>query len=238
LLFLAMEEKILSILRFLHGSSGLIALVIAPLAMIAYKGGSWHRRWGITFFYAMAVVTVTAIALAWLQPNPLMGMVAVFSFHMIASGYRSLYHKKLHRGQRPARMDLILQGTAGVINVGLLLWGAAHFMLKHRDPMAGIFLAFGLIGSLMVFANLRRFFKQSHDKQEWLYGHMTGFLGGYIATVSAFSAVNLGMIQPLWLRWLWPTIVGAPLIALWVRHYRGRFARGRRVRELMDTRIQ
>lgn len=232
-----MEEKIIALLRMLHAASGLVALVIAPLAMVVRKGGDWHRRWGIAFFYAMAVVVITAVALAWLRPNPLMGMVAVFSFHMIASGYRSLYHKKLHRGQKPARVDLILQGMAGVVNVGLLLWGLAHFMLKHRDPMAIIFVIFGLVGSLMVFANLRRFYKHSHDKQEWLYGHMTGFLGGYIATVSAFSAVNLGMIQPTWLQWLWPTIVGAPLIAWWVRHYKGRFARGRRVKELMETRI-
>ena len=29
--------------------------------MVARKGGDWHRRWGITFFYAMAVVALTAI---------------------------------------------------------------------------------------------------------------------------------------------------------------------------------
>lgn len=231
------EEGAIDLLQATHAVSGMLALVVAPLAMLARKGGGWHRRWGKVFFYAMVVVVVTAIVLAWARPNPLMGMVAVFSFHMIASGYRSLYHKRLHRGQKPARTDIVLQGVAGLVNVGLLLWGLAHFLLGHRNPMAIIFVVFGLIGSGMVFMNLRRFYKHSHDKQEWLYGHMTGFLGGYIATLSAFSAVNLHMIGPVWLQWLWPTIVGAPLIAMWVRHYRRRFARGRRVRDVLEMRI-
>jgi hypothetical protein len=52
---------------------------------------------------------------------------------------------------------------------------------------------------------------------------MGNMLGAYIATVSAFSVVNFGFLPPL-ARWLWPTVVGVPLIVAWTRSYRRRFA--------------
>jgi len=235
-----MEELIVKTFRVLHIAAGFTALVIAPLAMAARKGGAAHRRWGKVFFYAMAVVTVTAIVIGVLRPNIFLAMVAVFSFHMIASGYRALYQKKLHEGQKPARWDLIVQGIAAVINGGLFIWGLVLLMLGHRDTLTILFLVFGLIGSLMVWRNLQRFYKRSHDKNEWFFAHMTGFLGGYIATVSAFSAVNFQQWfpgLPGWIAWLWPTILGTPMIVLWSSYYRKKFTKGRRARDVVEVRI-
>ena len=157
---------------------------------------------------------------------------------MVASGYRALYHKRVHEGQRAGRWDLILQGGAGAVNGGLFIWGFTKLVLGHRDNGSILFLVFGLIGSLFVWRNMQRFYKRSHDKHEWLFAHMTGFLGGYIATISAFSAVNMGFIKPVWLQWLWPTIMGAPLIFIWVRYYKKKFTRGRRARDVMEVRIK
>ncbi|MEX1132384.1 MAG: hypothetical protein WEC15_04095, partial [Flavobacteriales bacterium] len=210
-----MEEYWLGPLRMAHMVSGFVALVVAPLAMLVRKGGDAHRRWGKLFVWAMAVVVVTAIIMGIATGNVLMAMVAVFSFHMIASGYRSLYLKKLHEGQKPARADVLVQGIAGVVNGGLFLWAISLMMLGLKFQKVVVFFVFGGIGLLMVFSNFNRFYKRSHDKLEWLYGHMTGFLGGYIATLSAFSAVTLDMISPTWLRWLWPTLLGSPLIFFW-----------------------
>lgn len=50
---------------------------------------------------------------------------------------------------------------------------------------------------------------------------MGNMLGAYIATVSAFSVVNLTLLPSI-VRWLWPTTVGVPLILLWIRHYQRR----------------
>ncbi|MEZ4740495.1 MAG: hypothetical protein R2818_14325 [Flavobacteriales bacterium] len=87
----------------------------------------------------------------------------------------------------------------------------------------------------MVWRNMQRFYKRSHDKHEWLFDHMTGFLGGYIATVSAFSAVNMEFITPVWLQELYFTIMGVPLIVLWTRYYKKRLTRGRRARDVFDV---
>ena len=225
-------------LTLFHALFGFIALIVAPLAMISRKGGDWHRRWGKTYFWSMAMVAVTGVGLGVVRENWLMAMVAVFAFHMIASGYRALYLKRLHEGQRPQLMDRILMISAGIVNSGIFLWGAVNLALGHRTSGPIIFTAFGIIGLLFVWRDFQRFYSHNNDKRAWLYAHITGFLGGYIATVSAFSAVNLEMLQPRWLQWLWPTLIGVPLIMLWVRHYRRKFAAGGRSRTLFDIRIR
>jgi fluoride ion exporter CrcB/FEX len=90
----------------------------------------------------------------------------------------------------------------------------------------------------MVVSGIMKFYRQRHDKREWMYGHIGGFLGGYIATVSAFSAVNLTMIKPIWLQWLWPTIIGVPLIFLTIWRLKRRFVKGERLRSFADVRIK
>ncbi len=232
-----MTDPMFESILWVHASAGFIALVVAPMAMVARKGGDWHRRWGKVFFYAMAMVAITALALGVLHANWLLAMVALFSFQMIGSGYRALYLKRLHEGQRPTTMDKGILGAGIFANGGLFMWGLINLLLGNRNGGPIIFLVFGTIGLIFVWRDHQRFYKTSHDKREWLYAHMTGFLGGYIATVSAFSAVNLEMIRPMWLQWLWPTIIGAPLIAVWVGYYKRRFEGGRRTRDMFDIRI-
>lgn len=221
----------------LHAFAGAIALGAAPLAMLMRKGGRWHRWWGRTFFYAMVLVCTTALLAGIWRPNPLMALVAFFSFHMALSGYRGLYLKGLHKGQRPGRWDLLMHGAVGLVNTGLLLWGAVHLIHGDRSSTAIIFTVFGAIGCAFVLLQLLRFFRTHHDKQEWLYAHFSGFLGSYIATVSAFSAVNLGAIKPVWLQWLWPSLIGVPFILLLIRYHRSRFDKGERPRFLGRLRI-
>ncbi|MGV9011357.1 MAG: hypothetical protein ACOH13_02080 [Flavobacteriales bacterium] len=236
---MSLETTLIPWLLGIHATAGGIALVVAPMAMYAHKGGDWHRRWGRVFFYGMIVVCATAIALGILHPqNFWLALVAVFSFYLVASGYRSLYLKKLHKGLRPAKLDMALQGIAGVVNWGLLIWGLAHLILGTVNTQAILFTVFGLIGSLLVVNGVMKFFGPRHDKREWLYGHIAGFIGGYIATLSAFSAVNLTMIEPDWLQWLWPTIIGVPLIFLTIGRLKGRFAKGERLRTFAEVRIK
>ena len=129
------EEQIVPWVLRLHAASGTLALMIAPLAMLAKKGSTWHRRWGKVFFYGMIVVAATAVFLAIVHPkNFWLALVAVFSFHLAASGYRSLYLKKLHEGLKPATLDLWLHGVAGVMNGGLLIGGSYTWSWVFATP--------------------------------------------------------------------------------------------------------
>jgi hypothetical protein len=236
------DEQIFPWVLRLHAAAGTLALFVAPMAMVVHKGGTWHRRWGKLFFYGMIVVCCTAIAMAiWHPANFWLALVAVFSFHLVASGYRSLYLKKLHEGLKPNNLDKWLHGLAALFNGGLLIWGLSHVFMGVRDTRATLYTVFGLIGMATVVVNFTKFFKRKHDKREWFFGHISGMLGGYIATLSAFSAVNFGEWfpwMPTWLVWLWPTLLGTPVVALWSAYYRRKFANGTRVRQIAEIRIR
>ncbi len=219
-------------------AAGLVALVVAPLAMLVRKGGDAHRRWGKFFVLAAAVMVITSVVLGIALQDALMPLVALFGFHMIATGYRSLYLKKLHEGQKPAVADVLVVSTAAVINAGLFLWALSLLMLGQKMNKVILFLLFGGMGLVMVFFNFNRFYKRSHDKLEWLFGHISGMIGGYIATVAVFSAVTLDMINPPMLRWLWPAVIGAPLIFYLIRYNKRRFSKGRRPKDVFPLKLR
>lgn len=233
-----MEEDWLDIFRRTHLAAGLVALVVAPLAMLVRKGGDAHRRWGKLFVLATAVMVIASVVLGIAEQNALMPLVALFGFHMIATGYRSLYLKKLHEGQKPSRADLLVVGIAAVINAGLFLWALSLLMLGQKFNRVMLFLLFGGMGLVMVFFNFNRFYKRSHDKLEWLFGHISGMVGGYIATVAVFSSVTLDMINPPLLRWIWPALIGAPLIFYLIRYYKRRFSKGRRPKDVFRLKLR
>jgi hypothetical protein len=49
-------------------------------------------------------------------------------------------------------------------------------------------------------------------------------LAAYLATVTAFSVVNLTFL-PDTVRWIWPTVLGSAGIIIWTGYYRRKFAR-------------
>jgi hypothetical protein len=225
------EERLFAAALMLHWIAGVVALGMAPLALFARKGGRWHRRWGWVFIGAMVLVCLTAIVVSIPKRNVVMALVAIFSAHLVLAGWRALYLKRLHKGQRPTWIDWSLHGMAALFNAGLLLLGITGLLLKHdRHPMYGVFTVFGLIGCALVFRFSWQFFKARHERHQWLYDHVTGMLAGYIATVSAFSAVNIAPLLPAPLMaaaWLWPTAIGAPAIYFTIRYFTRRYSRTR-----------
>lgn len=226
-----MVEELLAWSNRLHWLAGGVALVVAPLALFMRKGGRWHRRWGWVFIAALVLMCGTALAAALPGRDVVMALVALFSAHLGLVGWRALYLKDLHKGLRPGWIDWTLHGTAAVFNAGLLLWGVAGLLLKHdHDPMYPVFTLFGAIGSAVVVRFAWHFVRNRHDRHQWLYDHMIGMVAGYIATVTAFSAVNLAPLVPQALAgmaWIWPTAVGAPAIHYAIRHFRRRYGRSR-----------
>lgn len=205
---------------WIHIIIGTVALVVAPGAMLARKGGRWHRRWGKTYFWAMAVVALTAVVMSLMRSGLFLLLVAVFSFYLAFTGYRALYRKRPH--DPVALMDGIVAGASLLGGVGLTVYGG--WLSASGDGFGAVALAFGALSAGFAGTDLWRFMRPSAAKRAWFFLHMTRMLGAYIATVSAFSAVNFTFLPPV-VRWLWPTVVGSIGIALWVRYYRKRFAR-------------
>jgi uncharacterized membrane protein len=212
--------------RWVHIVAGMVALFVAPAAMLTVKGGRAHRRWGKLYFWSMAVVALTAVILALRQPTVFLALLALFSFYMAYSGYRALYRKRPAQGEQATTADWVAAIiTLGASTAMIVLGLATPVTVQAR--LGVVPLVFGALGVVLAGNDLRRFVRPPADPNAWWFNHMGGMLGSYIATVSAFSVVNFTFL-PVAVRWLWPTAAGVPAIVMWITYYRRRFRRSRR----------
>ncbi len=216
-------EILFTIVRSVHISAGTLALVLAPLAMLTVKGGRAHRLWGKIYFWSMAVVASTAVGMGLWRPKIFLALLAVFSFYMAFAGYRTLSRRRPAQGQGAAALDWAAALVTFAVSASLVVLG-----LVRPGPswqrLGIVPVVFGALGMILAGLDIGKFVRPPADRNAWWFAHMGGMLGSYIATVSAFSVVNFTFL-PIAVRWLWPTVIGTPLIAVWVAYYRVRFRR-------------
>jgi uncharacterized membrane protein len=222
----------LRVLLALHIGCGAVAFVCAPVALATAKGGKTHRRWGKIYFWAMAGVAVTALILSFALPIFFLAMVAVFSFYSAFAGYRILSLKDMYTGARPKAVDWLAAVITFLSSLLLFLRGIVRPQLMgvgviqvagHEVSIVSV--VFGLIGMRMGQGSISGFLKPPTEKMFWWFDHMQGMMGSYIAALTAFSAVNLSRwFGAAWWVWLWPTIGGAPAIAIWTTYYKTKFS--------------
>lgn len=169
----------------------------------------------------MAAITFTAAIIAAYRPKPLLFFLAVFSFYSAFSGYRALSRKKPGVTWRAAPWDWAGGIVTVLVSGGLLLLGLRP-VLAGSGSVGWVPLALGSLGVWTAGSDLRRFTypdKAPSSKVEWLFDHIGGMVGAYIAVMTAFLVVNFDWLPGL-VGWLGPTVVGIPLIAFWRRTYR------------------
>lgn len=205
-------ETFFALNRGLHIAAGFTGFLVAPVALAVHKGGLAHRRWGRVFFWAMVVAGTTALVGAQHIHSLFLLLTAVFSLYMAGFGYRSLFLKKLAWDARAALFDWAVAG------VGLAVFlGTVVYAIVAKNIPVGVF---GGIGAATAARQLRGYANAGHwTKNQWLLNHISGFLASYIAAVSAFSVTSLHFI-PFPVNFLWPTVVGVPLITWWHRRVR------------------
>lgn len=217
-----------STLRIIHIVAGSIAFIVAPIALIARKGSNTHRTWGKVFFWSMTAVAFTAIIMAPMHNNLFLLLVAVFSFYLAFSGYRALFRKNAFKTHKTSFIDWFFAILNSLFSLSLIILG----IITLPKSFGIIAIVFGLLGTSLGVRDIVSFIRPTIDKQKWFFLHMTGMIASYIAALSAFSAVNLNFDWlPVAIQWLWPTIIGTPLITLWVRSYKQKFDKGRKIRE-------
>jgi hypothetical protein len=171
------------------------------------------------------MVALTAVVVALWRPDPFLAMVAVFSYYFAFTGRRILLHKRPDRGERSSRLDWGAAGVAAATSAGLVVLG----IVRPGEVWARlgvVAVVFGVVGLAFAGRQLWRFARPPADPMRWWFAHMTGMLASYLAAVTAFSVVNFTVL-PTTVRWLWPTLVGSPLIAVWVAYHRRRFGQRR-----------
>lgn len=224
-------ETFFQILRITHIVAGTIAFLVAPAVLIMKKGGRTHRLWGKVFFYAMTVVCLMAVIMAPMHKNLFLLMVGIFSFYLAFTGYRAVFRKNSYKGEKTAAIDWFFAILNTLFSFGLFILGTT----QTDTPFGIIAMVFGGIGTWLGGKNIYQFIRPSGNKHSWLFYHMNGMITAYIAAVSAFSAVNMGFL-PTVLQWLWPTLIGIPLLSIWMRKYKMKLSGGTKISELVEYR--
>ena len=221
-------NMLFKIFLIVHIAGGSISLIAGFIAMLAFKGSSVHRKAGKFFFWGMTVASSAAVYLSIANPNPFLLMIAVFSYQLTATGYRSLWLKKLFTGTvKPKAVDWLIGIIPAGFNISILIWGIKKVSQGNNFGVTGI--VFGSIGLLFAFNWLRGFFIPPKLKQHWLFSHLRGFGAAYIAATTAFLVVNIKFLPPL-LVWLSPTVVGAAIITAVSINYRKKFAKNQQIK--------
>ncbi len=202
-------------LLIFHIILGFYSLLIVPVVFMFKTGSSNHKKWGKTFFYSMLGVGCSALALSLLKFNLFLLSVGVFTLYMVSSGYRAIFTKGLHENQKPHWIDWSITLLNLGFGLGLILYG----IFFSDGNLQVLSLIFGGITVFTGLGGLKGLIQKPSDSKHWIYRHISGMLGAYIATWTAFSATNLDFMPTLW-RWTWPSILGSIVIAYFIRRER------------------
>jgi hypothetical protein len=206
-----LEEWVL----WLHIAGGTVSLFAGLGALVTTKGGLRHRQAGKVFLVSMGVVVGTAFVLLPLNPTPfraILSLVAIFSGYLAFSGYRVLSRKR--PAQTAHTVDWIAAGSVIAACLGLSVWGIIWFLGGRSFGI--VMLVFAGIG--IAFGTSDIYLFRTNDAKDWMVTHLQRMIGAFIATVSAVSAVNLTPMMGI-AAWLWPTVLGVPLIYYWSKEY-------------------
>ncbi|MGC1299903.1 MAG: rhomboid family intramembrane serine protease [Alloacidobacterium sp.] len=206
-----------------HVAAGTSAFILAPLALITAKGGRAHRRWGKIYFWAMAVVAVTAMVMAIYRPVLFLGLVAIFSFYSAFVGYRVLGQKAAYKGEKTTTtLDWFAAGFTFAASALLASLGALKPALVQNLGIPAM--VFGGIGMWISGNTAWAFMRRPKEKMFWWYAHLAGMLGSYIAAWTAFSVVTIGpLLHGAWWIWVAPSAIGVPAIVLTDAYYHRKF---------------
>lgn len=205
----------LDIVLAIHIAAGVIALVVAPVAIAMHKRRRQHKVWGLLFFWSMTVVFVTAVLLSTIKWIPFLLMISVFSYYSVFSAYRWKFLKRLHRHDTLKWYDWFAVILNAIFNVIYIGWGIYLIVIGTSSVFPYLAIGFGTLGSLISKENIFLFLKP-HRANAWLYRHIGGMIGGFIATLTAFSSQVMGFL-PVWLQWSWPSLIGIPLLMLFTQ---------------------
>ncbi len=200
---------------YVHIVAGTAALATGTFSMMNRKGGKAHSVTGLIFFWAMVFVFITSVYMSLAKSNWFLFVTGCFSFFMAASGYRSLYLKKLHLGQKPNWVDWLV-GSSGVLFAGGMYFLA--FRMLPANSFGIVPIVFGSICLLFAINDLLKFFRKGHLKTQWISSHAIRMSGAYTATITAFLVVNV-KFQPSWIIWVAPSAIMPVIGSIVLKRY-------------------
>lgn len=218
-----MEGVIFNFFLALHIVGGSTGLITGTINLVRTKGGKRHKLVGKLFAYGMLVAGFSSFVLATIHPSTFLFMTGMFTVYMVGTGYRYVYLKMLGENQKPTFIDWFI--SLSMFFAGLILIGFGFWYLLQGEGFGLVFVVFGTIGLAFVRVDYGHYRGIVKHKNYWLVVHLQRMTGGYIASITAFLAVNSTYFPdsiPTVLYWLLPTAILTPLIVKWSIQYKSK----------------
>lgn len=214
-------EQSLSLMLILHIAGGTVALLVGLVSIFSKKGSPTHRWAGKIYFGGMTAVFIGAVFTAIGHNKDFLLMIGFFSYYLTVRGYRVLFLKKLHEGEKAKWVDWIVSIVSAVFILTLFGWGIWAVSLGAGMGIAAI--VFGVVGSIFLFKDIQNFVRPPKAKMHWWYSHIGSMGGSYISAVTAFVVVNIELPSYNWVLWILPASVGGSIIAATIIKYKRQF---------------
>jgi uncharacterized membrane protein len=206
-------ELISKIALIFHIAAGFAALITGAISILTQKGGKIHRTTGKIYYWAMSLVALTALVISVYKGITFLFLIAIFSYYMTFTGYRTLQFKKIS-GDKIGKIDWIMLIFSALTGIGMIIISLMKWIILPE--VVGVF---GVVMCSFSFRDYKYFVEQAQEKKKWLFRHIGRMCGAYISTFTAFLVVNVNT-DPAYIAWLAPTFVGTPLIAYYIRSYK------------------
>lgn len=202
-------EQAIQILIYIHAAFGGIALLTGFISIIARKGSSLHKKFGLIFFYSMFTSGLIAMIVAFMpkHESPFLFAVGIFSLYFVLTGKRALNFKRKNPDLRIDRWISAIMIMSGVLMILLPI-----ILTKSINIILVVFAIVGIafsVKDLMLYKNTERL------RKAWLKLHLGKMLGGYISATTAFVVVN-SFFSSIY-GWFIPGIIGGFFIIYWIR---------------------
>jgi hypothetical protein len=187
------------------------AFLVAPLAVLAFAKPVLHRATGKTYLILMTFLYLTGTYVTltqhdWHKWDFARNVVFnFFGYSLLLYGWRAIRLFRAEGQPTPTRLDWMLAGLLTVSVAGLVT------VASVRDTPMRIFAAVGVVMVALEFRELRNGFR---PKSVLFRRHTRFILASYFYVMTVVSVVHLGDELPRNLKWSWPTILGAVVIAL------------------------
>lgn len=180
------------ILLFVHGLSGLVALITFWIAAAAKKGSPLHVRVGKAYMIAMLGIVVTAVPMAIIIGIRGNSAVATFLAYLVVITASSMWLGR--RAIRSKRDQAAMRDGAYPAVAALnLLVSVVVFAIGLKTSQV-LLMGFSIVGLFMGGQMLMRRMRPLAMTRWWMKEHIAAMVGCGVATHIAFLAIGLNRI--------------------------------------------
>lgn len=212
-------DNLFSLFLILHITTGSIGLITGTAVIIAEKGKNLHKFLGKVFYLSMLSAGFSALALSVIKSNNFLLILGVFTIYLVWGGNSYLYYSK-HKLNGPRKVDLALFFLMLISIIIFIVLGI--LLAKKGNTFSIVYFFFSFISIRFLQKDYYFFKDKNRNYNKSISMHLQRMMGGYIASTTAFLAVNVKYIPfeiPEFIWWILPTLVFTPFIIKWSKKY-------------------